>query len=169
MGFFNKFVKKTDKSKKQVWDQKASQKLKAKEKDKVKPRKKDLTLAELKERKEKEPAEGKKEVKKTVKETVKKDDTKDAYKHLVRPIVTEKGTYLNAQNKYIFEVSRGANKVEIKKAIKAVYGVTPIKVNIVNLSGKRVRYGRTLGVTKATKKAIITLKEGESIQVYEGV
>ncbi|MBU1130802.1 50S ribosomal protein L23 [Patescibacteria group bacterium] len=168
MGFFNKFVKKTDKSKKQAGDQKAREKLKAKEKGDEKLRK-DLTLTELKEKQEQKPAAGKQEAVKTVRETTKKEDTKEAYKYLIRPLVTEKGTYLGAQNKYIFEVSRAANKIEIKKAIKAVYGVNPTKVNIINLSGKKIRYGRIRGETKAAKKAVVTLKEGESIQVYEGV
>ena len=84
-------------------------------------------------------------------------------------MVTEKGTYLASQNKYIFEVTPWANKVEIKKAIKAVYGVEPIKVNIVTLSGKKVRYGRTHGKTKDRKKAVITLAEGQTLEVYEGV
>lgn len=129
------------------------------------PAKKDLTLAELKEK----AAAGKGDAKKSVKELVKKEDTKDAYKILIRPIVTEKGTYLGAQNKYIFEVGNFTNKIEVKKAIHAVYGVTPIKINMVNVSGKNVRHGKTYGRTKDRKKAIITLNAGDKIEVYEGV
>ena len=74
-----------------------------------------------------------------------------------------------SDNKYLFEVSPKANKVEIKKAVQAVYGVSPVKVNIINLSGKKIRYGKVRGKTKDKKKAIITLKQGETIEVYEGV
>ncbi|OGY89098.1 MAG: 50S ribosomal protein L23 [Candidatus Komeilibacteria bacterium RIFCSPLOWO2_01_FULL_45_10] len=98
-----------------------------------------------------------------------KEDTKDAYRVLLKPLVTEKGTYLGAANKYLFAVSPKVNKIEIKKAIQAVYGVMPLKVNISNLSGKKIRLGRVQGVTKNKKKAIVTLKAGDKIQVYEGV
>ena len=66
-------------------------------------------------------------------------------------------------------MSPKVNKIEIKKAIQAVYGVMPLKVNISNLSGKKIRLGRVQGVTKNKKKAIVTLKAGDKIQVYEGV
>ena len=61
------------------------------------------------------------------------------------------------------------NKVEVKKAIRTIYNVEPIKVNIANFSGKSVRYGRIKGKTKNWKKAIVTLKQGDKIEVYEGV
>lgn len=90
-----------------------------------------------------------------------------ASKILVRPVITEKATALGQNNKYVFEVAPGANKAEIKKAIEEVYGVRPVKINIVPVRGKEVRYGRARGKTKAWKKAIITLKEGERIELYE--
>jgi large subunit ribosomal protein L23 len=71
--------------------------------------------------------------------------------------------------KYVFAVSPKANKVEIKKAIRTIYNVDPIKINILNLSGRSVRYGRTSGRTKNWKKAVITLKKGDKIEIYEGV
>jgi len=98
-----------------------------------------------------------------------KEDTKEAYRYLLRPIMTEKVSNLGALGKYVFEVAPQANKVEISKAIVALYGVKPVKVNIIRLLGKSVRYGRTTGKTKDWKKAVITLKAGETIQVYEGV
>src|SRR3989344_4489239 len=109
--------------------------------------KKDLTLIELKAKKEKEVASSATVIKKT-----KSENTKNAYKVLVKPLVTEKGTYLVSENKYLFEVARTANKV-----------------NVILKDGKKVRYGKTSGTTKKTKKAIVTLKSGQSIQVYEGV
>jgi len=166
MGLFNKLLNKSDKSRKLIQEHKDSQKLKTKEKE---TRRKELTLAELKEQSEKRTVAGQKGMAKTIKATAKKTDTKEAYKHLLRPLVTEKGTYLNAQNKYIFEVSPRVNKVEIKKAVTAVYGVSPLKVNIIKKLGKEVRYGKVHGRTKRSKKAIVTLKEGDAIQVYEGV
>jgi large subunit ribosomal protein L23 len=113
---------------------------------------------------------GKKEVKKEKgKEAgeIKKDSA--AYRILIKPLVTEKAANLSAENKYVFAVAPRANKIEVARAIKDVYGVKPVKVNIVKVRGKQVRYGRTLGKRKDWKKAIITLPAGESINVYEGV
>lgn len=109
---------------------------------------------------------GKKD-KKTEKKTEKKHG--NAYRVLVKPIVTEKASMLGAENKYVFAVSPRANKIEITKAINEVYGIKPIAINIVKMQGKRVRYGRISGKTKDWKKAIITLPEGQTIKVYEGV
>ena len=92
-----------------------------------------------------------------------------AYKILVKPLVTEKATNLSGQNKYVFIVSIGANKIEVSKAIEEVYGISPINVNIIKMKGKQVARGRVAGRRKDFKKAIVTLKKGETIQVYEGV
>ncbi|MFA6525285.1 MAG: 50S ribosomal protein L23 [Patescibacteria group bacterium] len=100
---------------------------------------------------------------------VKKEDTKDAYKVLVRPIVTEKANSLGANGQYVFEVYPSANKVEIKKAIMSLYGVTAVKVRIINHRGKNVQYGSHSGTTKYWKKAIVSLKAGEKIEIFEGV
>lgn len=97
-----------------------------------------------------------------------KGDIKDIDKIsriLIRPLVSEKITNLQKENKYVFEVHPKANKIEIKKAIKKLYGVTPLKVNIVKIKGKPVRFRLTRGYTSPIKKAIITLKEGESINL----
>jgi len=100
---------------------------------------------------------------------VNKHDTKEAYRVLIRPLITEKASFLKVENKYLFEVNKKTNKSEIKKAVYHVYGVWPTKVNIINLQGRDVRYGRTHGLTKAVKKAMVTLKQGDSIEIYEGV
>lgn len=92
-----------------------------------------------------------------------------AFRILLKPLITEKGANLAAQNKYIFSVNPQANKIEVKKAIRSIYRVDPVKVNICNFPGKQVRSGRHQGKTKAWKKAIITLKAGDKIEVYEGV
>jgi len=112
--------------------------------------------------------EGKKA--KAVKE-VKKDVKKygNAYRVLVKPLVTEKATNLGGQNKYVFAVSQKANKIEIAKAINEVYGIKPVAVNVIKMQGKKTRYGKITGRAKDWKKAVITLPEGETIKVYEGV
>lgn len=92
-----------------------------------------------------------------------------AYKILIKPLVTEKGSDLNTQNKYLFEVDKNANKIEIAKAITEVYGVKPTSINVSRVLGKTVRRGRYTGKRKNTKKAIVTLAKGDTISVYEGV
>jgi large subunit ribosomal protein L23 len=84
---------------------------------------------------------------------------------LLRPIITEKATQLAAQNQYVFEVAQKANKIEIKKAVKELYNFWPLKVNIIKVKGKEVRYGRSRGRTKNRTKAIVTLKKGEKIDL----
>ncbi len=108
----------------------------------------------------------------TVKTAEKKSETKkygNAFRVLIKPLVTEKASVIGAQNKYVFEVNPSANKIEIAKAIKEVYGIKPISINIIKAKGKDVRYGRTQGRTKNWKKAIVALPAGESIKIYEGV
>lgn len=100
--------------------------------------------------------------------TVKKDMGK-ALGILVKPLVTEKASFLGQFGQYVFEVAPKANKTEIAKAIWHAYGVKPESVNLVKMRGRDVRYGKTLGVTKKRKKAIITLKPGEKIEIHEGV
>ncbi|MBU4360763.1 50S ribosomal protein L23 [Candidatus Parcubacteria bacterium] len=92
-----------------------------------------------------------------------------AYKNLIRPIITEQASELGADNQYVFEVRADTNKSEIKKAIHSLYGVKPLKVNTINMRGKMVRYGRRYGKLKNWKKAIIILRSGDKIDVYEGV
>ena len=93
----------------------------------------------------------------------------EAYRVLIKPLVTEKASSAGILNKYVFAINPRMNKVEVKKAVRAIYNVDPVKVNISNFSGKQVRYGRTSGQTKSWKKAVVTLKAGDKIEVYEGV
>ncbi len=88
---------------------------------------------------------------------------------IVKPLITEKASYLSPYGQYVFEVAPRANKIEIAKAVEAAYGVKPISVNVIHVRGKNVRYGKTSGTTKNRKKAIVTLKPGDKIEVYEGV
>jgi large subunit ribosomal protein L23 len=86
---------------------------------------------------------------------------------LVRPYLSEKSTLLAEQSKFVFEVDPRATEEEVRQAVKAVYGVEPLKVCVLKLRGKSVRYGRTLGKTKMRKKAIITLPAGKKIDIYK--
>ena len=88
---------------------------------------------------------------------------------ITRPLMTEKATFLGAENQYVFEVSTSTGKGEIKKAIEAIYNVKPIKVNILKVLGKKMKSGRHEGKGKNWKKAIVTLKAGEKIEIYKGV
>lgn len=89
---------------------------------------------------------------------------------LIRPVLTEKSTYLRDKlNKYVFIVHKNADKISIKKAVKEIFNVDPISVNIVNRKGKKKRVRYKYGYTPSIKKAIITLKKGDKIGIFEGV
>ncbi|MBI2080594.1 MAG: 50S ribosomal protein L23 [candidate division NC10 bacterium] len=92
----------------------------------------------------------------------------DPHRIIRRALVTEKGTALKEQNKYVFEVDRRANKVQIKRAIEVLFGVTVTAVHALNVAGKQKRVGRFSGRTNDWKKAIATLKEGQTIEFFEG-
>lgn len=95
---------------------------------------------------------------------------KDYTQIVKRPIVTEKGTVLRQeQNKVVFAVARNANKIEIKKAVEELFGVHVEDVRTLNMNGKSKRYGMHAYKRPDWKKAIVTLKSGESIEFYEGV
>jgi len=101
---------------------------------------------------------------KNISTKIKKNNYSFAYL-IIRPVITEKGTMMSGENNcYAFEISPRANKITIKKAIEEIYKVTPLKVNIVNKKGKRVRYGRSSGRTKKIKKALVFLKKGDHIE-----
>ncbi|OHA60994.1 MAG: 50S ribosomal protein L23 [Candidatus Vogelbacteria bacterium RIFOXYD2_FULL_44_9] len=87
---------------------------------------------------------------------------------LARPHITEKATMLNETNKfpiYTFVVDPSAHKTEIKKAIVALYKVTPVKINIINMPAKKVTRRGKVGTTTATKKALVFLKVGDKIEM----
>jgi large subunit ribosomal protein L23 len=89
---------------------------------------------------------------------------------LKRPLITEKGTMLQAQNKYLFEVDRRANKIQVKQAVERAFkGVKVTAVNIITVPGKPRRLRLQRGHTPSWKKAIVTLREGDRIEVFEGV
>jgi len=93
-------------------------------------------------------------------------ETGSAYKILVRPLVTEKTTALQRLGQYAFEVTKGANKVEIRKAVKAVYGVTPTDVRVITVLGKPVRSRTGFSRRSNWRKALVTLKKGDRIDLF---
>jgi len=87
-----------------------------------------------------------------------------------RPLITEKGTRLGSENKYIFEVHARANKQQIREAVTTAFNVRVAKVNVVNMKGKPKRTRRGgLFHESDWKKAIVTLAEGEKLELFEGV
>ena len=94
---------------------------------------------------------------------------------IIKPIVTEKQTAITDKfpNRYGFRVSPDANKLEIKKAVEEIYGVTVESVNTMNYAGKKksryTKSGIINGKTSAFKKAIVTLKEGETIDFFSNI
>ena len=97
---------------------------------------------------------------------MKKINSTDSIRH---PIVTEKATILSEYNKTVFKVHSGANKNSIKKNIEKLFKVTVIKVNIINTkTKKKIKQGKLSTKTKK-KKAIITLKKGQSIDLSTGI
>lgn len=93
---------------------------------------------------------------------------------VIKPIVTEKMTALGEKlNRFAFQVDTRANKIEIKQAIESLYDVTVTDVNTLNHNGKaKSRYtkaGFISGRTNAVKKAIVTLKEGDTIDFYSNI
>ena len=90
---------------------------------------------------------------------------KDFTDVILAPVVTEKSAANAEKNVYTFKVVKSANKIQIKDAVEKAFGVKVKSVNTLNTKTKQKRVGRYTGTTKAYKKAIITLKDGESINL----
>lgn len=88
------------------------------------------------------------------------------YDILIRPLITEKNTNLMELNKYTFEVHREATKPQIKHAVETIFNVRVTKVHTMNVRGKLRRRGRSMGYTRDWKKAIVTLAEGDRIEIF---
>ncbi len=91
------------------------------------------------------------------------------YEILRRPLITEKSTALQAQGKYAFEVAGEANKPQIKQAVEKAFKVEVTAVNVMIVPGKKRRLGRRQLPAHPWKKAIVTLKPGDKIELFEGV
>ena len=88
---------------------------------------------------------------------------------IISPAVTEKSTFLSEQNKVVFKVHQGANKNSIKRSIEKIFKVKVIKINTINYKSKVKMVRCKIPKTKKFKKAIITLKKGQSIDLAAGV
>lgn len=91
------------------------------------------------------------------------------YKVLQRPLVTEKNSALQAQGKYAFKVAEEANKEQIKQAVEKAFKVTVTGVNVMTVPGKRRRMRGREVMSPSWKKALVTLKPGDKIELFEGV
>lgn len=88
---------------------------------------------------------------------------------LRRPLITEKNSLLQIQGKYAFEVAAKANKGQVKQAVETAFKVNVTGVNMITVPGKQRRVGRRQVMTSPWKKAIVTLKPGDKIELFEGV
>ena len=103
------------------------------------------------------------------KNKLKEVDLNKSYKIILKPIVTEKATKLSEYNKVVFEVASKSNKNEIKGAVEKLFSVKVKAVNIINIKGKLKRFKGVLGKRNDIKKAVITLEEGNTIDISAGV
>ena len=113
-----------------------------------------------------------KQVKKASKKAVsdeskkkKKTNKLDVYRILREPHITEKATELSEAGQYIFKVWPNVNKIQIRKAVEQIYGVDVANVRTINIPSKKRRLGRTEGKKKGYKKAIVSVKKGQKIEI----
>lgn len=150
MGFFDKFRKK-----KAVPSTQKSEDVKVEKEKKVVEKKAD----------KKKVAKPKKEEKKALAVSV---SSSVAHKVLLQPVLSEKSFKMQAENKYVFRVAPDTNKYQIRTAIKELYGVSPIKVNVIRKQPvAKYRWGKTVGKTKLIKKALVTMPEGTVLNLTE--
>ena len=94
----------------------------------------------------------------------------ELYDIVKKVLVTEKSTLAkDEKNQYVFAVDKRANKVEIAKAVEKLFKVRVIEVRTMNVLGKKKRLGRTIGEKPSWKKAVVSLAEGNRIEIFEGV
>ena len=94
----------------------------------------------------------------------------DMYQVVIKPLVTEKGTMMLSEGNWVtFRVHPDANKIEIREAVQKIFSVSVLQVNTQIVRGKQKRFGKTMGQSKAWKKAMVRLKEGDKIEIFEGV
>ena len=96
---------------------------------------------------------------------------KSVYDVIIRPVITEQSMEDLDIKKYAFEVAKDANKIEIKKAVEEIFGVTVIKVTTINVHGKKRQQGRyPAGKTASWKKAVVKLSaDSKNIEIFEGM
>ncbi len=93
----------------------------------------------------------------------------DLHDVLIKPLVSEKSMGLMEENKYSFQVAKAANKIEIKRAVEELFKVKVVNVTTRNYKGKVKRLNRYVGKRPDTKRAIVTLKEGDKIELFSGL
>jgi large subunit ribosomal protein L23 len=94
----------------------------------------------------------------------------DIYHTIRRALITEKSTAAKDEsNKYIFEVDRRANKIEVATAVEKLFKVKVLDVHVMNILGKKKRVGKVMGEKRSWKKAIVTLAPGNRIEIHESV
>lgn len=95
---------------------------------------------------------------------------KDPRDVIIAPVISEHSMQLiEDNNTYTFKVDRRANKVEIRDAVEEIFNVSVLKVNTMNVSGKRRRLGFRQGRTSNWKKAMVKLAEGDRVEIFEGM
>ncbi|MFA6131133.1 MAG: 50S ribosomal protein L23 [Patescibacteria group bacterium] len=151
-------------------------------KDKEEPEKKSLVKKQAVISDENEPTEKtstkkKAPEKKTTKKEAPVPESKKAFTALsshvtsvlLRPVVSEKCARLSDEHVLVFDVAASAGRIAVKQAFKELYHVLPVRVNIVNVRGKQVRFGRTMGRQINRKKAYIFVPKNTHIDLFEGV
>jgi large subunit ribosomal protein L23 len=91
------------------------------------------------------------------------------YDAILSPVITEKATMLSEQNKVVFRVAKDATKPQIIEAVENLFKVNVVKVNTMNVKGKTKRFRGRVGRRSDVKKAIVTLAEGQSIDITTGL
>lgn len=95
--------------------------------------------------------------------------TEKLYDIIISPVITEKSTSQSEQNKVVFNVARTATKPQIKQAVETLFEVSVVAVNTLNRKGKTKRFRGIKGIQSDAKKAVVTLKQGCSIDVATGL
>ncbi|MDY4041735.1 MAG: 50S ribosomal protein L23 [Collinsella sp.] len=90
----------------------------------------------------------------------------DAHNVIIRPVVSERSYALMEENKYTFEVAKDANKFQIKDAVEELFNVKVTRVNTLSVKPKTKRVRYVAGKTRSWKKAIVTVREGDSIEIF---
>ena len=89
-----------------------------------------------------------------------------SYEIIKKPVITENSMDQMADRKYTFEVAKDANKIEIRQAVEAIFGVKVVKFNTLNVKSKPKRVRYAIGRTRTWKKAMVTLREGDTIELF---
>lgn len=93
-----------------------------------------------------------------------------AYDVILKPVISERSMDDAQNRKYTFKVAVDANKTQVKLALEEIFGIEIEKINIMNVNGKKKRQGRTVGMTAASKKAIVTLTEtSKEIEFFQSL